>query len=602
MRVDVMLSSTALLALAVAQWILATPVQFGAGRQFYTAAIGAARHRTANMSTLVAVGTTAAYAFSVLAIADYALGLGILPTNSAHGGPQIYFDTSAMVIALILLGKYLETRAKGQTNAAIKRLMGMQAKTARVVRGDGSEVDVPIEQVVVGDLVIVRPGEKVPVDGTVTDGYSSVDESMITGEPIPVEKNGGDEVIGATINKTGSFRFEATRVGRDTALAQIVRLIQEAQGSHAPIQRLADQVSAYFVPVVIGIAILTGLVWFVDRPGAADQLLAGDIRHRAHHRLPVRDGAGYADRDHGRNGSGRRARHLDPIGRGARDRPQARYDHPRQDGHDHGGPSAGHRRHHVRPRAARRCQDVPIGLGIVAGRVRGARQRASPRRGNRRLRARARAGAHRRHGLPRDSRTRHRGARCRHAGSARQPEADARPRRGTGQPRSAVGRAGVGGQDAHVRRRRRPSSGHRGSRRHGEGGLGRSGQVAAGDGPGSVDDHGRQRAHRGGDCQAGWHRSRDGRRAARGQVGQGEGAAGGRPPGGDGRRRHQRRAGAGAGRRRHGHRHRHGRGHGVGGHHADAWRPRRHRDGHPVCRARPCAPSSRTCSGRSPTT
>jgi Cu+-exporting ATPase len=265
LRSGTMLSRQALFAIAFLQLILATPVQFWAGRQFYVAAIGAARHRTANMSTLVAVGTSAAYGFSVLALADYALQLGLLPTSGTHGGPQVYFDTSAMVIGLILLGKYLETRAKSQTNAAIKRLMGMQAKTARVVRG-GSELDVPIEQVVVGDLLVVRPGERIPVDGSLVSGYSSVDESMITGEPIPVEKHEGDEVIGATINKTGSFRFEATRVGRDTALAQIVRLIQEAQGSQAPIQRLADRVSAYFVPFVIRVAIVTGLIWLLFGP------------------------------------------------------------------------------------------------------------------------------------------------------------------------------------------------------------------------------------------------------------------------------------------------------------------------------------------------
>lgn len=247
------------------QLVLATPVQFWAGGQFYRAAIGAARHRTANMSTLVAVGTSAAYFYSILAMLDDALGTGVLPMSASHMGPQVYFDTSTMIVGLILLGKYLETRAKGQTNTAIKRLMGMQAKTARVLRG-GVEQDIPITAVVVGDLVIVRPGEKVPVDGRVVDGHSAVDESMISGEPIPVTKQAGDEVIGATLNKTGAFRMEATRVGRDTVLAQIVRLIQEAQGSKAPIQRLADTVSGYFVPVVIVVAIATGLVWFILGP------------------------------------------------------------------------------------------------------------------------------------------------------------------------------------------------------------------------------------------------------------------------------------------------------------------------------------------------
>ena len=252
-----------IIGVGMIQLALAIPVQFWAGRQFYVGALGAARHRTANMSTLIAVGTTAAFAFSVAALVDYVLKLGVLP--SGHMGPQIYFDTSATVIGLILLGKFLETRAKGRTNEAIRRLMGMQARTARVLR-DGLETDIPIEQVVAGDLVLVRPGEKIPVDGRVVDGQSTVDESMITGEPIPSAKRAGDEVVGATINKTGSFRFEATRVGRDTVLAQIVRLIQEAQGSKAPIQRMADLVSAYFVPVVIAVATLTGIFWYFALP------------------------------------------------------------------------------------------------------------------------------------------------------------------------------------------------------------------------------------------------------------------------------------------------------------------------------------------------
>jgi len=271
MLIDVLgveLGRNAWLGIAVVQALLATPVQFWAGRQFYTSAIGAARHFVANMSTLIAVGTSAAYFFSLLALADFAFDLGVLPMSAAHMGPQVYFDTSAMVIALILLGKYLELRAKGKTNAAIKRLMGMQPKTARVVRG-GVELDVPITTVVVGDIVVVRPGEQVAVDGRVVEGISAIDESMITGEAMPVTKEAGDEVIGATVNGTGSFRFEATRVGRDTALAQIVRLIQQAQGSKAPIQRLADQVSAYFVPVVIVLALLTGAGWWLLGPEPA---------------------------------------------------------------------------------------------------------------------------------------------------------------------------------------------------------------------------------------------------------------------------------------------------------------------------------------------
>ncbi|MEO8084514.1 MAG: heavy metal translocating P-type ATPase, partial [Ardenticatenales bacterium] len=257
----------AFLADPVWQLIIATPVQFWSGWSFYRSAIAAARHGTANMNTLVALGTTAAYSFSVAAVADHALDLGLFPWT--HGGmPELYFDTSAAVIGLILLGKFLEARAKGKTGAAIRTLIGLQPKTARVVR-NGVESDIALARVRVGDVVIVRPGEKVPVDGRVIDGFSVIDESMITGEPMPVEKRVGDEVVGATINKTGSFRFEATRVGRDTALAQIVRLVQEAQGSKAPIQRMADLVSAYFVPAVLVLALATGALWLLFGPSPA---------------------------------------------------------------------------------------------------------------------------------------------------------------------------------------------------------------------------------------------------------------------------------------------------------------------------------------------
>jgi Cu+-exporting ATPase len=207
------------------------------------------------MNTLVAVGTSAAYLYSVSAV--------LFPSFFRSGGiePKVYFDTSSVIVTLILLGRVLETRAKGQTSEAIKRLIGLQPKTARVMR-EGKEVDIPVQEVLVGDLVTVRPGEKIPVDGIVKEGRSFVDESMITGESIPVEKKAEDEVIGATINKSGSFKFEATKVGKDTALAQIIKLVQEAQGSKAPIQRLADVISGYFVPVVISIAILTFIIWF----------------------------------------------------------------------------------------------------------------------------------------------------------------------------------------------------------------------------------------------------------------------------------------------------------------------------------------------------
>jgi Cu+-exporting ATPase len=243
-------------------WALATPVQFWAGLRFYRGAWGALRHRTADMNTLVAVGTSAAYFYSVVAV----LFPGLF--TAAGRGADVYFDTAAMIIALILLGRFLEARARGQTSEAIKKLIGMQPKTALVIR-DGREIEIPVEDVQVGDLILVRPGERVPVDGVVNQGYSAIDESMITGESIPVEKKIGDEVIGATINKTGSFKFKATKVGKDTTLARIIRLVEEAQGSKAPIQRLADVIASYFVPIVIGIALVTFIIWYLVGPSPA---------------------------------------------------------------------------------------------------------------------------------------------------------------------------------------------------------------------------------------------------------------------------------------------------------------------------------------------
>jgi Cu+-exporting ATPase len=240
-------------------WALATPVQFWAGWRFYKGAWGALKHHTTDMNTLIAVGSSAAYIYSVIAT----VFPGVFTSNGIKA--NVYFDTSAAIITLILLGRYLEARAKGQTSEAIKKLIGLQPKTAVVFRG-GEEKQIPIEEVVTGDLIQVKPGERVPVDGIVREGYSSLDESMITGESIPVEKKSGDEVIGATINKTGSFKFEATKIGKDTTLARIVRLVEEAQGSKAPVQKLADVIASYFVPIVIGIAIVTFLVWFFAGP------------------------------------------------------------------------------------------------------------------------------------------------------------------------------------------------------------------------------------------------------------------------------------------------------------------------------------------------
>ena len=228
-------------------WALATPVQFYVGREFYTGAVKSIRNGSANMDVLVALGSSVAYFYSA------AITIGLL-------GGHVYFETSASIITLIMTGKLVESLAKGRTSAAIKKLMGLRAKTARVVR-DGAETDIPVEDVRVGEIVLVRPGEKIPVDGVVIDGRSAVDESMITGESLPVDKAPGDTVIGATINRQGMLKFEATKVGRETALAQIIRLVEQAQGSKAPIQRLADRVSAIFVPMVVTIALVTFGIW-----------------------------------------------------------------------------------------------------------------------------------------------------------------------------------------------------------------------------------------------------------------------------------------------------------------------------------------------------
>ncbi len=244
------------------QLVLTTPVQLWVGGQFYRGAWAAAKHRTTDMNTLIAVGTSAAYIYSLMAT----LFPGFFAAKGL--GAHVYFDTAAAIIVLILLGRLLEARAKGQTSEAIKKLIGLRPKTARIIR-DGREVEIPVEEVVVGDIVVVRPGEKVPVDGVIVEGYSAVDESMITGESLPVEKGPEDGVIGATLNKTGSFKFRATKVGKETALAQIIKLVEEAQGSKPPIARLADVIASYFVPAVIGIALITFVLWFFFGPEPA---------------------------------------------------------------------------------------------------------------------------------------------------------------------------------------------------------------------------------------------------------------------------------------------------------------------------------------------
>ncbi|WP_299485324.1 heavy metal translocating P-type ATPase [Acaryochloris sp. IP29b_bin.137] len=237
----------------ILQLILTVPVQFWCGYPFYGGALKALKQRTATMDTLMALGTSAAF--------FYSLAVTFIPAG-ANQGLGVYYETSAVVITLILLGRWFEERAKGQTSTAIRQLMGLQAKTARVIR-DGQVVEIAIATVQPGDTVLVRPGEKIPVDGEVIEGQSTIDEAMVTGESQPVLKQPGDLVIGATLNKTGSFQFRATHVGKETVLAQIVKLVQEAQGSKAPIQRLADQVTGWFVPAVITIAVITFIVWLI---------------------------------------------------------------------------------------------------------------------------------------------------------------------------------------------------------------------------------------------------------------------------------------------------------------------------------------------------
>jgi Cu+-exporting ATPase len=244
------------------QFAMALPIVFWAGSQFYRGFWAALKHKTSDMNTLVAVGTAAAFIYSSVAT--------FIPSIFASTGrvASVYFDTAAVIVTLILLGRLLEARAKGQTSEAIRKLAGLQAKTARVIR-DGREIDIDIAQVMVGDTIVVRPGERIPVDGLIVDGNSSVDESMLTGESMPAEKGEGDEVIGATINRTGSFKFRATKVGKDTVLAHIIKMVQEAQGSKAPIQRLADKIAGIFVPIVISIAVVTFGLWVAFGPAPA---------------------------------------------------------------------------------------------------------------------------------------------------------------------------------------------------------------------------------------------------------------------------------------------------------------------------------------------
>lgn len=242
--------------------ILTTPIQFLIGADFYRGFWSALRVKTFNMDSLIAIGTSVAYFYSLINYVSYALPNQSLIGVGGEKIPNLYFETAALLITFVILGKWLEAKAKGRTSDAIRKLIGLQAKTARVIRG-GAVVDVPIEEVKKGEIILVRPGEKIPVDGVIVKGSSAVDESMITGESLPVEKNIGDAVVGGTINKTGSFEFEVTKIGVETTLAQIIRLVEEAQGSKAPIQDFADRISAWFAPMVIGIALVTFGIWYL---------------------------------------------------------------------------------------------------------------------------------------------------------------------------------------------------------------------------------------------------------------------------------------------------------------------------------------------------
>ena len=247
------------------QLAIATPIQFIIGFRFYKHAFFALRSKSSNMDVLISMGTSAAYFFSLYNVFYEKVEMG--------GMKNLYFEAAAVIITLILLGKYLESVAKGKTSEAIKKLMGLQAKTARVIR-DGNEEDIPIEEVETGDIVVVRPGEKIPVDGKIVDGNSSIDESMLTGESLPVEKKSGDLCIGATINKFGTFKFEATKIGKDTVLSQIVKMVEDAQGSKAPIQKIADKVAGVFVPTVIGIAVMTFLIWYFTKGDLTEAIVS----------------------------------------------------------------------------------------------------------------------------------------------------------------------------------------------------------------------------------------------------------------------------------------------------------------------------------------
>ena len=368
-------------AMTWTQFALATPVVLWGGWPFFVRGWASVVNRHLNMFTLIALGVGAAFGFSVIAT----LAPGLFPASFRGHGDQVavYFEPAAVIVTLVLLGQVLELRARSRTSAAIKGLLGLAPSTARRIDASGAETDVPLAHVHVGDRLRVRPGERIPVDGVVLEGGSSVDESMVTGEPIPVEKATGSRVTGGTVNGTGSVVMEAQRVGSDTLLAQIVRLVGEAQRSRAPIQRLADTVAGWFVPAVIAVAVATFVDLGVHRPGAAAGVRARQRRGRADHRLPVRARPGDADVDHGRHRPRRRARRAAPQRRGARGAGAGGHAGRGQDRHADGRQAGAHHR-----RRARRHRGI---RAAAPRRQPGAGQRASARIGDRARRRGARA-------------------------------------------------------------------------------------------------------------------------------------------------------------------------------------------------------------------
>ena len=333
-----------LLGARTVAWIefgLATPVVLWGAWPFFVRAWQSLVNRSLNMFTLFGLGIGVAYGYSVVAL----LLPAIFPPSfrGADGVVAVYFEAAAVIVALVLLGQVLELGARSETNAAIRALLHLAPKTARRIRDDGVEEDVPLDAVAVGDRLRVRPGEKVPIDGVVMEGTSSVDESMVTGESIPVEKQLGDRLIGATVNGTGSMVMRTERIGSGTLLAQIVRMVGEAQRSRAPIQKLADVVAGYFVPAVVVAAVLTFIVWGVFGPQPRMAHANRQRRRRADHRVPLRARSRDADVDHGGHGQGRGVGRPVQERRGHRSDAKGRHARRRQDGHPHGGQTQGRR-------------------------------------------------------------------------------------------------------------------------------------------------------------------------------------------------------------------------------------------------------------------